>query len=311
MTLIDGETGEVVQPSTSLVPLPGTDLVPDGWCDQVVVPWLAETTNAAELETAAAQLDGLIAAYRTMNADALELVKARRHLEVRWGELLERHQGRQLPSRAKEVALNDRDKAELRRMADERDRVVELLRTAKEADDMSRRAVLRHLNGAHVGANSGDNEWYTPADYITAARKVMGGIDLDPASTPEANEVVSAERIFTETDDGLAQEWAGRVWMNPPYARPLIDDFCARLADSYSDGDVTGACVLVNNATETGWFHALAEAATAMCFPRGRVKFWHPRKESTPLQGQAVIYLGPNVDRFQDEFGKFGFTVTL
>lgn len=40
-----------------------------------------------------------------------------------------------------------------------------------------------------------------------------------------------------------------------------------------------------------------------------RVGFWHPRKESTPLQGQAVIYLGDNVDGFRAEFLQFGFTV--
>jgi len=160
----------------------------------------------------------------------------------------------------------------------------------------------------HVSNNSGNNEWYTPLEYIIAARRVMGEIDLDPASSKIANQNVKASVYFTAEDDGLRFSWDGRVWMNPPYSSDLINSFCEKLADHYANGDVTQAIVLVNNATETGWFQTLLSCASAACFIRRRVKFidMNGNPSGAPLQGQAILYLGDNPDSFTSEFRKFG-----
>jgi hypothetical protein len=85
-------------------------------------------------------------------------------------------------------------------------------------DDEEALQISRQIWGNSVSCNTGDNEWYTPARFIDLARKVMGGIDLDPASSDIAQETVQATTYFTKDDDGLSREWAGKVWLNPPYA---------------------------------------------------------------------------------------------
>lgn len=158
-------------------------------------------------------------------------------------------------------------------------------------------------------ASGHDPEWYTPQEYIKAAKEVMGGIDLDPASCAVANEVVRAERFYTAEDDGLSFPWEGRVWLNPPYGATLITKFVEKLLNSPR---VEQAIVLVNNASETKWSQQLALGAQASCNVKGRIKFWHPEKDSTsPMQGQTFFYFGENVELFCQVFSQFGSCALL
>lgn len=181
----------------------------------------------------------------------------------------------------------------------------------REGRELTQALAIKTATGAHVGHNSGENEWYTPKEYIDAARECMGGIDLDPASSETANVVVGAANYFDEDSDGLRNKWSGNVWMNPPYAQPLMGQFAEKMAESVDRGDVKAAVVLVNNATETKWFQRMAGSCSAICFPSGRVRFWAPdRKSAQPLQGQAVLYFGQNAEGFERCFSSFGFVVT-
>lgn len=166
------------------------------------------------------------------------------------------------------------------------------------------------LKRPHVSFNSGNNEWYTPAELIEAARSAMGSIDLDPASNDIAQKVVKARTYYTAETNGLDKTWTGNVWMNPPYASDLIGKFVDKMVSERKNYDQ--AVILVNNATETEWFNRLISIADAVCFPKSRVKFYMPDgKTGAPLQGQAIIYIGENSENFFKAFRQIGWGATL
>lgn len=177
-----------------------------------------------------------------------------------------------------------------------------------EQQAVTGRTMERLATRAHVANNSGENEWYTPALFIEAARKSMGGIDLDPASCELANATVKAATYYDIAANGLVQPWRGRVWMNPPYAQPLIQQFTDRLVAVYEAGEIEQAVVLVNNGTETAWGQALLNHASAACFPRSRVRFIDKagNPSGAPLQGQMVLYFGSRAREFSEAFFSLG-----
>jgi len=61
------------------------------------------------------------------------------------------------------------------------------------------------------------DDWYTPR-WVFDALDVE--FDLDVASPPGGIPWIPVKHYYTKADDGLAQNWRGKVWMNPPYSDP-------------------------------------------------------------------------------------------
>jgi phage N-6-adenine-methyltransferase len=159
-------------------------------------------------------------------------------------------------------------------------------------------------NGGPRTLGTGEYEWYTPPKYIELARAVLGEIDLDPASSQKAQEAVRAAKYFTAADEGLLHQWMGRVWLNPPYAQPLIGQFVTKMAEERASGNVTAGIMLTHNYTDTSWFHEASGIADAVCFTRGRIAFIGGGQ--SPPCGQTFFYFGENKEAFAAKFVEIG-----
>lgn len=156
-------------------------------------------------------------------------------------------------------------------------------------------------------SNNMNDEWYTPPEFVESARKVMGEINLDPASNKKANEWIEADEFFSLENSAFLHQWHGKVWMNPPYSR-IIKDFVYKLVDEFYENRVSEAIVVTNNGTDTQWFHRLAGASSAICMVKGRIGFQNAdgARINNNNKGQIFTYLGPNPDAFRREFEQYG-----
>lgn len=136
---------------------------------------------------------------------------------------------------------------------------------------------MSHFTARHTMDSA---EWYSPSPYVEAARKTMGGIDLDPASHEEANVTVRATRFYTGgADSGLLpiNQWGGRIFLNPPGGVDLVNGFWNRLCAEWAAQRVTQAIWIgysleqlqtLQNARAP--FHPLG---FSMCIPKQRIAF--------------------------------------
>jgi hypothetical protein len=124
-------------------------------------------------------------------------------------------------------------------------------------------AISKGIGGHHRGYQGRTNEWLTPPPIL----KALGNFDLDPCS-PVNRPWDTAAKHYSVSEDGLAQAWFGRVWMNPPYG-PECVEWLAKLS-RHGNG-----IALVFARTETVMFQKYVfPKAAALLFLAGRLNFY-------------------------------------
>ena len=81
----------------------------------------------------------------------------------------------------------------------------------------------------------------------------------------------SAEYFYTKEDDGLSQEWFGRIWLNPPYDQPLISHFVKKMAQHGN-----GIALLYNRCDNKLFRDVVFPTMDSIFFINGRIRFFRP-----------------------------------
>lgn len=176
--------------------------------------------------------------------------------------------------------------------ADEQEAVLELdekaiLQAAKEI--RQRRGLDTGIGGHERPFRGATDDWLTPPHIL----KALGKFDLDPCASLQQSKK-TANRKFTINDDGLSQDWFGRVWLNPPYGEQT-ERWLAKLA-KHGNG-----IALVYARTETKmFFDHVWDSASGIFFLKGRLSFGSPDNSSDGQAGapSVLISYDPKGSRF-------------
>lgn len=134
--------------------------------------------------------------------------------------------------------------------------------------------------GSHQKSVGKSQVHLTPRFILDA----LGPFDLDPCAAT-VRPWDCATRNIVEAEDGLAAEWRGRVWLNPPFDRYQVGEWISRLARHGA-----GTC-LVHARTEAEWFRPIWGSAALILFLFQRIKFVRPDGTVQPANSGAPVVL--------------------
>lgn len=117
--------------------------------------------------------------------------------------------------------------------------------------------------------------WLTPISLIRS----LGDFDLDPCAYPSHR---TAKKLICLPEDGLETEWAGRVWLNPPYGNQA-KDWLLKLS-KHGNGIALVFCRL-----ETKWLKPFLRDGFFVI--DGRISFESPVSNKKGNAGAASILI--------------------
>lgn len=133
----------------------------------------------------------------------------------------------------------------------------------------------------NVHFSSKTDMWATPQDFFDKYNNIYQ-FETDVCASREN---AKCAKYYTKEQNGLAQEWTGKCWMNPPYGRE-IKDWIKKAYESSING-ATVVC-LVPARTDTSWWHDYCIKGQIE-FIRGRLKFGGSQN-SAPFPSAVVVF---------------------
>lgn len=144
--------------------------------------------------------------------------------------------------------------------------------------------------------SSRDQTWETPNWLFNDLNKLFH-FNLDVCAD---NESAKCERYFTEKDNGLAQDWDGVCWMNPPYNR-YQHKWVKKAIDECENGNCKQVVILIPSRTETvAWQEYIFKNAKAILFFKGRIKF-EGTDNAAPFPS-ALVVIGKRINKEQKDY---------
>lgn len=131
--------------------------------------------------------------------------------------------------------------------------------------------------------SSNTDLWPTPQRFFDQLDTEFR-FTLDPCATAENRK---CKNFFTAEEDGLKQEWNGKVFMNPPYGR-AIKEWVRKAYEEAISGRAEVVVCLLPARTDTAWWHEFVIKGEVR-FIRGRLKFGDGTN-SAPFPSAVAIF---------------------